>query len=199
MTTEDLQVPKMYEHVLGVYESMLRHAQEQDFGTVDHNGHDDILWDGFTTALFRNLEIPVPYYGKVFKYLTELGCMIQIRRGGGTASSRWQVCPVTPPQAEQFMQRFPASTVTRFQPVVELQTMRQQLDDVVDNIGGVNIRQALSDLQRQFTNHMKEYHEPARPEAEDNTRSDPGLTDGDREGGTPVPADGAAGHLVPEE
>jgi hypothetical protein len=54
-------------------------------------GHDIVVYEGFTTGLFQELELSIPYYTKVLRHLKAMGCVRQLRRGGGSAMSRWEL------------------------------------------------------------------------------------------------------------
>jgi hypothetical protein len=74
----------MFEHCVRVYAKMNSEAIE-----IGEQG--ELVWEGHTTALFRELELSSPYYTSVMKMLKGMGCVVQIRRGGGNSVSRWQL------------------------------------------------------------------------------------------------------------
>ena len=49
------------------------------------------VWKGKSTQLISGLGIATPMYPKIFNALKEMGCIEQLRRGGGKASSVWAV------------------------------------------------------------------------------------------------------------
>jgi len=52
-----------------------------------------IVYEGFLTQLVTGqLNLSVPYYTSVRTSLIRMGCIKQLRRGGGTAPSQWEMC-----------------------------------------------------------------------------------------------------------
>jgi hypothetical protein len=80
--SEEKPMKAMYEHCVNVYARMSEEAISD--GSV-------LIWEGHTTALFRGLELSTPYYTTVMRHLKNMGCLAQIRRGGGNARSKWQL------------------------------------------------------------------------------------------------------------
>jgi hypothetical protein len=58
------------------------------------------VYEGHLTRLFSDLGIANPYYSKIRDALVAQGCIDQLRRGGGSALSKWIV--VKPPEEETF-------------------------------------------------------------------------------------------------
>lgn len=88
--TEQGAPPKLYQHALRVFEEMHRHSKAQkitDGGTERHA----LIYEGFMTQLFRDLNLSTPYYSKILRRLQRMGCIIQLSRGGGNAPSRWEL------------------------------------------------------------------------------------------------------------
>jgi len=50
---------------------------------------DFTVWEGFTTRLFKELNLAVPYYTSVMNELQRMDCVRQMRRGGSTTPSQW--------------------------------------------------------------------------------------------------------------
>jgi len=80
MTDHEPVPPALFEHVSTIYQAMDATASEED-------GHR--IWTGFATHLFVEHGLSVPYYTQVMRMLTAMDCLRQLRRGGGTAPSRW--------------------------------------------------------------------------------------------------------------
>jgi hypothetical protein len=53
------------------------------------NGEHVFVYEGYTTRLFQQLQLPGPYYSSVLQRLQSMGCIRQLSRGGGSAASRW--------------------------------------------------------------------------------------------------------------
>jgi len=61
-----------------------------------------IVYEGFLTTLITSkLNLSVPYYTSVRKALMRMGCIRQLRRGGGTAMSQWEL--IYEPTLEAFL------------------------------------------------------------------------------------------------
>jgi hypothetical protein len=90
--SEKQVLPAIYEHCKTVYNQMEEEAKLVD-GTL--------LWEGHLTKLFGRLHLSVPYYTTVTRELKRMGCIKQWRRGGGNASSMWEV--VMPPTQQAFL------------------------------------------------------------------------------------------------
>lgn len=82
--TEEAAPPKLFEHCSRVFERMRQGAQ-----SVDVEGQPSLVYEGFLTHLFQDLELATPYYTSVMKRLRQMNCVRQLSRGGGNAPSRW--------------------------------------------------------------------------------------------------------------
>jgi hypothetical protein len=93
----DAPLPVMYEHCCKAYKAMLAAA---------HKSGEDVIYEGFITALFtQELHLSVPYFSSIRKNLQDMGCIRQLKRGGGSARSIWLL--VTEPTEELFVKKFP--------------------------------------------------------------------------------------------
>jgi hypothetical protein len=108
--------PALFDHAKRVYEEMQKSAKtEHYYGeemgwqshrgeavTVEHPGpyESRVVYEGHLTRLFSDLNIANPYYTKIRAALVAQGCIEQIRRGGGVATSKWVLCH--PPEEDGF-------------------------------------------------------------------------------------------------
>jgi hypothetical protein len=92
--------PKLFEHCCKVFGAMKKGAVGVSIPDGDEVRH-AFVWEGHTTKLFRDLELPTPYYTSVLGRLETMGCLVQLSRGGGTAVSRWEL--LDDPGLEEFM------------------------------------------------------------------------------------------------
>ena len=76
----------MYDHSKRVYMAM--HA-EAKLEVVE--GEQLVFWTGHLTRLFERLHYSTPYYSAITQILKRMGCIKQIRRGGGNAPSVWEL------------------------------------------------------------------------------------------------------------
>jgi hypothetical protein len=77
-------MPAVYMHAANIYDRMVQESQ-----MVEIEGQSVNIWEGFTTALFEEAGLAVPYYTSVLQLLKSMGCIQQYRRGGGTSASQW--------------------------------------------------------------------------------------------------------------
>lgn len=78
----------MFLHCSAVYEKMLsRSSRVQADGQTQM-----IVYEGMLTRLVvEELGLPVPYYTKIRTSLISMGCIRQLKRGGGTSPSQWEI------------------------------------------------------------------------------------------------------------
>jgi hypothetical protein len=89
--------PSLYEHTCRVFEEMRKRSVVQR----GDGGIDMIVYEGFMTGLFSELGMSIPYYTKIMRRLKAMGCVRQLKRGGGAAPSRWEI--LEEPSEEDFM------------------------------------------------------------------------------------------------
>jgi hypothetical protein len=90
---QDVPLPAVFEHAVTVYRRMESEAELVNYGETGDGGADikRLVWEGHLTKLFSSLHFSVPYYTSVTRELKRMGCISQIRRGGGNAASKWQL------------------------------------------------------------------------------------------------------------
>jgi hypothetical protein len=76
-------IPAMFEHAQKVWIAMLEHAGPDE----EYAGK--LVYEGHLTNLFKKLRLSVPYYTAIKNQLTAMGCIEQVRRGGGNGTSKW--------------------------------------------------------------------------------------------------------------
>jgi hypothetical protein len=130
--------PRLFDHTVRVYEEMLKRSTKQP---IQVEGADDQManvYEGHLTTLFSDLSIANPYYTKIVDMLKGQNCMVQIRRGGGVALSKWVL--LTPPTEEGFRQimdrkRAPKGKAHILEQQVKgLQSMVNDLTDRVERL-----------------------------------------------------------------
>jgi hypothetical protein len=90
MTEE--RAPALYGHCVTAYNAMRAHAQPHEA---------ELLYQGALTHLFKEIGFTSPYYSFITRRLTAMGCVRQIRRGGGPyVESQWLL--ITEPTIELF-------------------------------------------------------------------------------------------------
>jgi hypothetical protein len=91
-TQGETTLPVLYSHCKAVYEAMLRSSSKQEFQDADGQIKEAVVYEGFLTKLItEDLHLSVPYYTSVRNALKKMGCIRQLRRGGSTSPSQWQL------------------------------------------------------------------------------------------------------------
>lgn len=99
----------LYIHCVNVYNAMLRDAK--GIVITNDDGEEDtlVMWEGMLTGLIVNkMNLSVPYYTSVTRALKRMGCVRQLKRGGGTAPSQWEL--LHDPTPELFESALPPRT-----------------------------------------------------------------------------------------
>jgi len=81
--TQAAGTPAAYDHLVAVYNAMAKQA------TPDEETGELRVYEGHLTGLFRRLKLSTPYYTTIKNRLVAMGCIEQLKRGGGAAMSRW--------------------------------------------------------------------------------------------------------------
>lgn len=85
-------LPVLYSHCRDVYEAMLRSSSKQEYKDDDGSQKEAVVYEGFLTKLVtEELHLSVPYYTTVMRALKKMECVRQVRRGGSTSPSQWQL------------------------------------------------------------------------------------------------------------
>jgi hypothetical protein len=97
-------------HCQKVYQAMANESK-----LVELDGEEkQAVYEGFLTALVtKKLSLSTPYYTKITSLLKAMGCIRQLRRGGGNSPSQWLL--VKAPDQEDF-ERVLQSGVTHLNP-----------------------------------------------------------------------------------
>jgi Lhr-like helicase len=91
-------VPALYQHCVRAYRAMMEEADQ----VLLDDAVPAIVYEGFLTDLITNkLKLSVPYYSKVTNSLKRMGCIKQLRRGGSSTPSQFQL--LREPLLEKFL------------------------------------------------------------------------------------------------
>lgn len=135
MNLEDLQQ---------FYDALAEQAQEQPNGTLRYEGH--------TYKLFATLEPkrPQPYYSKLRRYLIAMGCVVQEKRGAKNALSVWILH--ARPDSDRLAQvdRSTVLSPDATEAVARAAVSRQQLRDITERIGGIDVKEVLLDFEQRI-------------------------------------------------
>jgi len=97
-------LPILFDHCKAVYRAMFDRAEKRyadeplnaggpaEIAALGNDNQDAMLvYEGHLTRLFTELRLSVPYYSSVTKELKRMGCIRQLRRGGGNSPSQWEL------------------------------------------------------------------------------------------------------------
>lgn len=109
---EERPMKALYDHCNLIFDEMYKEAvpeetvvsriegDEQTPGTEVTTATGYMIWTGHTTHLFSRLGMATPYYTTVMTALKKMGCVEQIKRGGGNSMSKWRL--VRKPEEDYF-------------------------------------------------------------------------------------------------
>ena len=128
-----LTLTTLYTHSAKTYKEMFEHSEMRE---------GIIVWEGMLTRLITvDLNLSIPYYTSITRALKAMGCIRQLRRGGGTSPSLWAL--ITEPTPELFRDIDPTLTRTgkgssrhdqlQYQ-ISQLTERVQSLEDLLENI-----------------------------------------------------------------
>lgn len=113
----------LFQHCQKVYEAMLGDAKIM-LWEDDHSGGEFVVWEGMLTTLITGqLHLSVPYYTSITRALKRMGCIRQIKRGGGTAPSQWELI------REPTIELFDESKPLKAKPTDRYGLMQEQLSN----------------------------------------------------------------------
>lgn len=102
----DTKVLALQSHCERAYEFMLEEAT--------YHG-EALIYEGFLTHLITDkVGLSIPYYARIRGLLVDMGCIRQLKRGGGTSPSQWEM--ITEPTGALFNQFYttePSATQVR--------------------------------------------------------------------------------------
>jgi hypothetical protein len=78
--------PALYQHCCVVFEKMHKAARPEKIENIP-----TLVYEGYLTRLFNELNMATPYYTTVMRRLKAMGCVRQLSRGGGSTPTRWEL------------------------------------------------------------------------------------------------------------
>ena len=100
MTVEDRPTSVVFDHCKSVYDEMVQQAREEPM-EGELRDLTQLVYEGHLTKLVTgHLGLATPRYTAVMNHLKAMGCVEQIRRGGGSSPSRWRL--IQRPDEESF-------------------------------------------------------------------------------------------------
>jgi hypothetical protein len=90
--------PSVFLHAVEVYRRMQSEATTERLP----EGGEGLVWSGHLTKLITGppLNLPIPYYTVITQAFKGMDCARQLKRGGGTAPSRWAL--IKPPSQMEY-------------------------------------------------------------------------------------------------
>jgi hypothetical protein len=131
--------PALFLHTAAVYRRMEQEAKEEDV-----EGMPMLVYEGLITRLVTvDLNLSVPYFSAVRNALLGMRCVIQLKRGGGSAPSRWALIK------EPTLDLYEAYS-DRVQPTSRVAVLSQQISDLSGRVTAVEETvEALLDAHRE--------------------------------------------------
>lgn len=125
-------LPTLYEYSLQVYQTMVEESSTELLGP-QYGDQVGLVYEGFTTKLIAKLNLPVPYYTKIFQELKRMDCIRQLRRGGSTTPSRWVLLQNPTPELWVKMQgdRKPTAKDSTQQQINDLNNRLGRIEDAL--------------------------------------------------------------------
>ena len=141
----DKSPESLFLHCETAYRGMLNSAKGRVVFDDQLNAEQTIIvWEGMLTQFITGeLHLSVPYYTKITRELKRMGCIEQLKRGGGTAPSQWRL--LTEPTLEAYESNRPRKA----QKQGPQAAMQKQLDDHGRRL--LVLEQALSNIIKEGT------------------------------------------------
>lgn len=102
--------PALYEHCVRAYNALMQEAVYVAVADEVNGGKKQIVvWEGmFTAFITTQLNLSTPYFTSIRRELIRMGCIRQLRRGGGSSQSLWEL--LRTPTLELFNHERPKRT-----------------------------------------------------------------------------------------
>jgi hypothetical protein len=145
VSDQEKPTPALYDHALRVYDQMLRESSVEKndsiIETSDGMPPEVTIYTGHLTRLFAALEIANPYYTKIKDALVALNCIVQVRRGGGVATSKWVLLKApTEELFSEYVERKRAPQTKHYQLEQRVKDLTHGFNDVLDRIEKLEAR-----------------------------------------------------------
>jgi hypothetical protein len=95
--------PALLEHCQTVYSRMSAEALLVTMSDDSQQETEVLVYQGFLTKLFVDVQLSIPYYTAVTSALISMDCIKQLRRGGGASPSQWAL--LREPNLELFIDK----------------------------------------------------------------------------------------------
>lgn len=123
-------VAALYGHCESAYNALLTGAKT----VVQEDGNTIVVWEGMLVNLIvAKLHLSTPYYTSITKALKRMDCIRQIKRGGGSGTSQWEL--IKAPTIEAFLHDQPIKIVEQSRYALQ-QTQLDALNKRVNKLEG---------------------------------------------------------------
>jgi hypothetical protein len=93
-------VDAIFGHTCSVYEAMFERATRVPIDGLENQYM--VVYEGrLVNLVTQELYLSVPYYSRVTQLLKKMGCARQLKRGGGSSNSQWEL--VKEPTLEDYL------------------------------------------------------------------------------------------------
>jgi hypothetical protein len=125
--------PAVYSHAVSVYGRMF----EQCKLVVPSDGTKEMaVWEGSLVDLItKQLYLSTPYYTSVTRLLKAMGCVKQLKRGGGSGLSQWEL--ISQPTEEKYWEIEHGDapvTPRQWVPRAEFEALEQRHKDLLEKV-----------------------------------------------------------------
>jgi len=115
------------------------------------------VYRGSVVELFKKLHISFTYYSRIFRALEGNGCITQLQKGARGVDSIYVLH--YPPMGEDWDEESSTRPLTRHS---EFDTLTQRVENLEKRLGGLDIVNALADIQSQVDTLSKSIPETKR-------------------------------------
>ena len=120
--------PALFGHCQRVYREMHARSKRAD-ENEESDGYDVIVYEGMITKLIcSDLNYAMPMYTRILRCMQELGCIRQIRRGGSTTPSLWEL--IKEPDENAFLALVPKKR----KPVSKVEMLADQVNSLTSRV-----------------------------------------------------------------
>ena len=130
----------IFNHAVKVYEAMRKESKRTKLEGVPVQ-----VYEGKVTHLYYGLGISQTYYGTIFKGLQQVGSITKVNRGGRGTAPTMYVLHHKPTLDE--WKNLATKPLTRPR---DFAILSQQVQDLAQQIGGINIGEALVHLEQRI-------------------------------------------------
>ena len=131
LTPADGDMPMLFKHSVTVFKKMEETATYDDVADI-------VVWEGvLTTLITQECHLSLPSYTSITRVLKGLGCIRQLRRGGGTSPSQWEI--IKAPEAEEYNKLMVDGSAKNAGRPSRTAMLEQQVRELTDKVSKVEL------------------------------------------------------------